>query len=148
VTGPGPVCAGCQKPTSFYKPICDDCMRASGQVPTPAWQLELLENGIRKRKLYQLTTVTSVEEFNKRAPIGSHVLLQVKDGHELSTTRSTAWMATEKLPVVLVNSMDGSCRIDCLQVVEWIERGLCADCCHELRQAGAGGGVCDRCVPP
>jgi predicted amidophosphoribosyltransferase len=31
--GPSVVCFGCGEPTSLSKPICDNCMRLSGQEP-------------------------------------------------------------------------------------------------------------------
>lgn len=31
--GPGLVCAGCQKPTTIFKPICDACLIAAGETP-------------------------------------------------------------------------------------------------------------------
>lgn len=34
MNGPRPICAGCQKPTTWTKPVCDDCMRAVGETPT------------------------------------------------------------------------------------------------------------------
>lgn len=33
MNGPQLVCAGCQKPTTLTKPVCDDCMRAAGVEP-------------------------------------------------------------------------------------------------------------------
>lgn len=33
---PRPICAGCEKPMNVWgKPICDDCLRATGEVPRP-----------------------------------------------------------------------------------------------------------------
>ena len=34
MNGPQIICAGCEKPTTPSKPICDDCMRGTGLVPT------------------------------------------------------------------------------------------------------------------
>jgi predicted amidophosphoribosyltransferase len=33
MNGPNIVCAGCGKPTTLRKPVCDDCMRAGGTTP-------------------------------------------------------------------------------------------------------------------
>lgn len=33
MNGPGLVCAGCGNPASPTKPICDACLRATGQEP-------------------------------------------------------------------------------------------------------------------
>jgi hypothetical protein len=47
MNGPNLVCAGCNKPTTLYKPICDECMRASGQEPRPERELVAEENAAR-----------------------------------------------------------------------------------------------------
>lgn len=47
MNGPNLVCAGCQKPTTLYKPICDECMRACGQEPRPECELIAQENAAR-----------------------------------------------------------------------------------------------------
>lgn len=33
MNGPQPICAGCGTATTLFKPVCDDCIRASGQTP-------------------------------------------------------------------------------------------------------------------
>lgn len=35
MNGPRPICAGCEKPTTWHKPICDDCLIAAGETPRP-----------------------------------------------------------------------------------------------------------------
>lgn len=149
MSGPGLVCAGCGQPTSLHKPICDICMRAAGQEPTPEWQLELLEAGIRKRKIYELASFTNAEEFNQCAPIGSQVL--VMGSEKIRTTRSQAWRATPGLHVVLLVDVFGAHGINDLQVVVWVDPKMCPTCVgpvRSMRQAPAGGAACDRCVPP
>lgn len=47
MNGPTLVCHGCQKPTTLYKPLCDDCMRACGQEPRPEHELVAQENAAR-----------------------------------------------------------------------------------------------------
>ena len=39
MTGPRLLCFGCQQETTMYKPICDDCLRASGVEPKPFCRL-------------------------------------------------------------------------------------------------------------
>jgi hypothetical protein len=30
---PQPICVGCGTPTTIFKPVCDECLRAVGEVP-------------------------------------------------------------------------------------------------------------------
>lgn len=36
MNGPGLVCAGCNQPTTLFKPVCDSCLRMAGQQPGTA----------------------------------------------------------------------------------------------------------------
>lgn len=35
MNGPRPICAGCEKPTTWQKPICDECLIAAGETLRP-----------------------------------------------------------------------------------------------------------------
>lgn len=56
-TGPKLVCAGCGAETTLFKPICDNCLRACGQVPQTEAALIAREN---RRRIDKEQSPTSI----------------------------------------------------------------------------------------
>lgn len=123
MAGPNLVCAGCSKPTSLYKPVCDDCLRLAGHEPMGEIDLQLLELGVRHGgRKHELYSAASSNEWNERVKFTDYVIVSLDDGTRILThTRSQAWRLSSGHDVVLINDRSGGYSLKRVRAVIWPE---------------------------